>query len=101
MHGPFTAAMVGLKSSSPLSNELIVGISQNDAGNEPVDPAPSFRSAPALNARPAPVTMATHASLSSRKRSHVALRSVRISPLIALRRSGRLYVIVATWSATS
>ena len=40
--------------------------------------------------RPAPVTIATHASSSSRKRVNAALRSRRISPLTALRASGRL-----------
>src|SRR5262245_65043559 len=54
-------------------------------------------SAPTQNKSPAPVTMPTHASSSARKRSHAALRSRRSSALIALRTSGRFYVIVATW----
>src|SRR4051812_6639973 len=53
-------------------------------------------SAPAQKARPAPVTIATHASSSARNRCHASLSATRIGPLIALRRSGRLYVIVAT-----
>ena len=37
MQGPFTAAMVGLKSSMPLSKELIVGFSQNVPAKVPTD----------------------------------------------------------------
>src|SRR6478735_11618579 len=85
----------------PDSNEFTVGISQNEPGHVPAEPAPSWRSAPTQNARPAPVTMATHASSSARKRSHAALKSRRSSPLIALSFSGRLYVIVATWPSRS
>ena len=88
--------MTGLKISHPLSNELIVGFSQNVPANSPTEPAPSLRSPPAQNALPAPVTMATHASSSSRKRVNAALRSRRISPLTAFSDSGRLYVMVAT-----
>ena len=84
------AAMVGFQISIPLSKELMVGISQNVPGHVPAAPPPPLRSAPAQKARPAPVTMATHASCSSRKRSHAALRSARSSPLIALSASGRL-----------
>src|SRR5258706_11888955 len=87
--------MTGLKISQPLSNELMVGFSQNVPGKSPADPAPSRRSAPAQNALPAPVTIATHASSSSRNRLNASLRSRRISPLIAFNASGRLYVIVA------
>ena len=53
--------MVGFQISSPLSNEFTVGISQKDPGHVPADPAPSRMSAPAQNARPAPVTIPTHA----------------------------------------
>ena len=101
MQGPFTAAMVGLNSSMPLSNELMVGFSQKVPPKVPTAPALSVRSAPAQNTSPAPVRMPTHASSSSRKRSQAALRSRRIAPLIALRDSGRLRVMVATWSTTS
>ncbi len=90
--------MTGLKISQPLSNEFSVGFSQNVPANSPIDPAPSRRSPPAQKARPAPVTMATQASSSSRNREKAALRSRRISPLMALSASGRLYVIVATLS---
>ena len=82
--------MTGLKISHPLSKELSVGFSQNVPANSPVEPAPSRRSAPAQNDRPAPVTMATHASSSSRNREKASLRSRRISPLMALSASGRL-----------
>ncbi|MEZ5167783.1 MAG: hypothetical protein R2695_15340 [Acidimicrobiales bacterium] len=74
----------------PLSKVVIVGHSQNDPGHDPVDPAPSFRSAPAQNARPAPVTIATQASSSSRNVVHAASRAVRIAPLTAFSASGRL-----------
>ena len=47
------------------------------------------------------MTIATQASSSSRKRVNAALRACRISPLIAFNASGRLYVIVATWSEHS
>ena len=85
----------------PLSNELIVGISQKVPGHSPTEPRPSFRSAPTQKARPSPVTMPTQASSSARNRSHVAFRSRRSSASIALSASGRWYVIVATWSTHS
>jgi len=88
--------MTGLKISHPLSKEFSVGFSQNVPANSPTDPAPLRRSAPAQNARPAPVTIATHASSSSRKREKASFRSRLISALMALRASGRLYVMVAT-----
>ena len=82
--------MTGLWISHPLSKELSVGFSQKVPANSPVDPCPSRRSAPAQKARPAPVTMPTHASSSSLKRAKAALRSRRSSPFTALRASGRL-----------
>ena len=81
--------MVGLNSSRPLSNELMVGFSQYVPAKVPAEP-PSLMSAPAQKARPAPVRMATQASVSSRKRSQAAFNSSRIWPLMALSRSGRL-----------
>jgi hypothetical protein len=87
---PLTAAMTGLKISQPLSNELIVGFSQNVPGKSPAEPPPSRRSAPAQKALPAPVTIAIHASSSSRNRLNASFRSRRISPLIAFNASGRL-----------
>jgi hypothetical protein len=96
-----TAAIVGFHTSRPLSYELMVGISQNDPGHVPADPAGSFMSAPAQNDSPPPVTMPTHASSSSRNSCHAALRSFRISALMALRTSGRLYVIVVTCPSRS
>ena len=68
----------------------MVGISQNEPGQVPAEPPASFMSAPAQNESPAPVTMPTQASSSSRNCSHAALRSWRSSALIALRASGRL-----------
>ena len=90
MHGPFTAAMVGFQISIPLSKVVMVGHSQNDPGQEPVAPAPSRRSAPAQKAVPAPVTIATQASSSSRKVVHAASSASRIAPFTALSFSGRL-----------
>ena len=101
MHGPCTAAIVGLNSSIPLSNELIVGFSQKVPPNVPTEPSPSLRSPPAQNTLPFAVRIPTHASSSSRKRSQAAFKSRRSAPLIALRASGRLRVIVATWSSNS
>ena len=83
--------MTGLKISQPLSKELTVGFSQKVPGElagRP-RPRPGCRR-PTQKARPLPVTMATHASSSSRKRVNASLRSRRISPLMALRVSGRL-----------
>ena len=88
--------MTGLKISQPLSKEFSVGFSQNDPAKVPVEPSPSRRSAPTQKARPAPVTMATQASSSSRNRAKAAFRSSRSSRLTALSASGRLYVMVAT-----
>ena len=85
-----TAAITGLKISQPLSKELTVGFSQNVPANSPVDPRPALRSPPAQKARPAPVTMATQASSSSRNRENASLSSRRIVASMALRASGRL-----------
>jgi hypothetical protein len=93
---PFTAAITGLKISQPLSNELTVGRSQKVPGKLPAAAPGSARSAPAQNARPAPVTMPTQASVSSRKRAKAALISVRIPASMAFRASGRSYVMTAT-----
>ena len=90
MQGPLTAAIVGFQISMPDSNVVIVGHSQNEPGHVPVDPAPSRRSAPAQNARPAPVTIATHASSSSRNSVHAVSSAVRMAPLTAFNASGRL-----------
>src|SRR5262249_50779876 len=87
---PLTAAMVGFHTSSPDSKELMGGISQNDPGHVPAAAAPSCRSAPTQNERPAPVTMATHASSSARNASQAAFRSWRSWPLMAFSFSGRL-----------
>ena len=67
----------------------MVGFSQKVPAKSPVAPAPLRMSAPTQNARPAPVTIATQASSSSRKRANAALRSVRIAPSMALSASGR------------
>src|ERR1700683_619422 len=92
--------MTGLKISHPLSKELSAGSSQKEPANSPVDPAPCRRSAPAQKARPEPVTMATQASSSSRQRENASVRSRRMSAFMALRPSGRLYVMVATWPSS-
>ena len=90
MHGPLTAAMVGFQISMPDSKVVMVGHSQNEPGQSPVEPSGSLRSAPAQKARPAPVTMATQASVSSRKATQASSRARRMAPLTALRASGRL-----------
>ena len=63
--------MTGLKISHPLSKEFSVGFSQKVPANSPVDPAPCVGPAGA-KARPEPVTIATHASSSSRKRENAS-----------------------------
>lgn len=90
MAGPLTAAMTGFHTSRPDSSDCAEGISQNVPLPPPTAPPGSLRSAPAQKAAPAPVTMPTQASSSSRKRAHAALRSARSSVLMALRASGRL-----------
>ena len=75
--------MTGLKISQPLSNEFCVGFSQNVPGNSPAELPPPRRSAPTQNALPSPVTIATHASSSSRNRANASFRSFRSSRLIA------------------
>ena len=52
MHGPLTAAMVGFQISMPDSKVVMVGHSQNEPGQSPVEPSGSLRSAPAQKARP-------------------------------------------------
>ena len=82
--------MTGLKISQPLSNELTVGRSQKLPGNSPAGlPVCEPRSAPTQNARPAPVTIPTQASSSSRNRANASLICARIAPSIALSLSGR------------
>jgi hypothetical protein len=82
--------MTGLKISQPLSNELMVGFSQNVPANSPAAAPPSRMSAPAQNARPAPVTMATHARSSSRKAVKASFSPRRISASMAFKAWGRL-----------
>ena len=60
-----------------------------------------FRSAPAQNASPAPVTIATSSESSSRKSSHVCHSSSWVSGSIAFLASGRLSVTYATRSRFS
>ena len=60
------------------------------------------RSAPAQNAlSPAPVSTTTRTSASAFAAANAARSSVITAHDRALRRSGRLIVTVATWSATS
>ena len=61
---------------------------------------PRLRSAPAQNARPAPVTMTARTSSSLSVRSNAANSPWIISPVSALSLSGRFSVIVATPSRT-
>ena len=62
----------------------------DECSSLPTEDSGSFRSAPAQKARPAPVTIATHASSSVRSCSHAAFRSRRSWPLTAFSESGRL-----------
>jgi hypothetical protein len=80
----------GLKISHPLSKELTVGRSQNVPAKSPAAPATLWMSAPTQKARPAPVTMATQASSSSRKRAKARFRPARTAESMAFSASGRL-----------
>jgi hypothetical protein len=62
---------------------------------------PEPRSAPAQNARPAPVTMTARTLSSASARSHASRSSLSIVVVTALRRSGRFKVTVQTPSSTS
>ena len=61
----------------------------------------SFRSAPALKARPVPVRMPARISGSALKSARASCRSSIIVPPRALRRSGRFMVNTANWSRLS
>jgi hypothetical protein len=61
----------------------------------------STTSAPAQNARPAPVTIAIQTDSSDSTAAYAAFSSRTISGLTALSLSGRLNVIVAIRSSTS
>ncbi len=84
-----TAAITGFWSSQPDSNEFTVGRSQNEPGNSPAGLRSEAKSAPAQNARPAPVTMPIHAPSSAVKRANASFRPSRIAPSIALSFSAR------------
>ena len=62
---------------------------------------PLDRSAPAQNPRPAPVKITARTSSSASVWSSASMISFIIVPVNAFSASGRLRVIVATWSATS
>jgi hypothetical protein len=62
---------------------------------------PADKSAPAQNARPAPVTMTTRTLSSASAWSNASSISFIMMPVKALSFSGRLSVIVAILSATS
>ena len=81
MAGPLTAAMIGFQISSPASRDWAEGISQKLWPPPPTAPEGSFRSAPAQKALPAPVTMPTHASSSSR---NVRPGRVEVAPQFAV-----------------
>ena len=59
------------------------------------------RSAPAQNAPPAPVRIATRTSASSLTRSQASLMIASMSPDRALRFSGRFIVTTRVWSTSS
>ncbi len=63
--------------------------------------APDDRSAPAQNARPAPVTTMARILSSLSARENASINSLIIVPVKALSFSGRLSVMVRIWSLTS
>ena len=103
-HVPLTAAITGFHSSKlrstavrptsgptffPSSMSLcICSVLPATAGTN------DLRSAPTVKSLPVPVMIATRASSSSRNSSHAAARSAMCGRSSALRRSGRLIVIV-------
>src|SRR5215213_9987988 len=103
--GPLIAAKTGL-SDEKIRSDTVPPVSRGTASSvctsrqSNVSPPPP-RSAPAQNARPAPVTMTARTSSSASEASNASMSSRPISAVNAFRRSGRLSVMVRTPSATS
>src|SRR5438552_14800427 len=68
-----------------------------DQGREAALETKLFRSAPAQNVSPLPVSMATYCLSSSRKSVQAAINCSAVSWSIAFFCSGRLIVIVVIW----
>ena len=102
---PLTAAITGLVQSKTRS----VSWPPLSSGTESDPPRvrqsnvspPRSRSAPAQNARPAPVTITARTASSSSARSNASISSRAIVSVQAFMRSGRLRVIVRMPSSTS
>ena len=93
---PATAAISGFDSAMRLGP---IGPGPSPDGSTLLRNAGSptaFRSAPAQKLPPAPVRIATPSAASASKRSNASLSSNAVGPSMALRRSGRLMVIVQT-----
>jgi hypothetical protein len=108
--GPLIAAITGLCESkmrrvtrpppSPLYGEPLSSACILRSCSLQVS-APRPRSAPAQNARPAPVTMTHLISSSASERSNASISSCAISEVKALSWSGRCSVMVRIPSATA
>jgi hypothetical protein len=103
MAGPSTAAISGLVSRRPFSNGSITERSQPPP--EKLSPGwlavIAFRSAPAQNEPPAPVSTHTRISGSASTSSQAARMIAIIGPDRALRASGRFMVTTSTWPCRS
>src|SRR3954469_21422124 len=95
------AAMSGLSISMWATGETGAGLANVSYAKLSPDGRVFLRSAPVQNdLSPAPVTMTTRISSSSRTRFHVRMSSSRVSGSIAFIASGRFSVTVATWFST-
>ena len=106
-HRPLTATTIGLAiarnggvASCGASHSRMCDRYRPSWGTRPSSGTPST-SAPEQNARPAAVTTIVHTSSSPSAAAYASRSSAPIFRLIALRRSGRLNVIVAIRSVTS
>jgi hypothetical protein len=108
--GPLTAAITGLCSAAKGSEAtppqsrgtppmVSGGVGRSGRSGSKVDPPD--RSAPAQNARPAPVTTSTRTSSSASAAAQTSPSSRAMSAVNVLSRSGRCRVSVATPSATA
>ena len=99
---PCTAAIVGLGlSQKRMITARSPASAWRHAATPSVDPAASsFRSMPALKARPAPDTTTAPMSSSVSMRSNTWCSSRFITALIAFSRVGRLSSMCATWSCS-
>jgi hypothetical protein len=94
--GPSTAAISGLVRRRPLSSGSITDASQSPDRSPGGAWLIAFRSAPAQNAPPAPVSTQTRIPGSVSTRSQAWRIRAIIGPLRALRTSGRFIVTIRT-----